>query len=292
MSSRVPKGQRADGFHVIVLTAANPSQAEVYLLELQKRKEWGLIPNTTMILTVPDPGGQRVGRYTTDGTMTARSAAMATSGFLLAIGLARMHVVCFAFIVVALHLLSFHCVSPCWLHCSGGATLNALHAVAKAWSASPAHNAASFDLSKHRVLILHSGGDSQRIPIFSVRGKAFSSLPSVTADGSFVYAPIDFLMKQMSTFCAGAPPGGVCIAATDVLLILPAEYAWKDNAQGVTGLAMATHYTVGLHHGLYVADSDPDMDLVQGKLKYVLQKPSKELMTEKGAIRKVTKGQT
>ncbi len=64
---------------------------------------------------------------------------------------------------------------------SGGATLNALHVVSERLSAMQGYNYINYDaVKKSRILILHSGGDSQRLPICSVRGKAFCSLPSTS----------------------------------------------------------------------------------------------------------------
>jgi hypothetical protein len=66
---------------------------------------------------------------------------------------------------------------------SGGATLNALLCGAEALAKKQGAAFFATDkewLQQQRFLILHSGGDSQRLPICSVRGKAFCSLPALS----------------------------------------------------------------------------------------------------------------
>jgi len=55
---------------------------------------------------------------------------------------------------------------------------------------------------------------------YTQRGKAFCSVPAVSAEGE-VYAPMDFLLQKLQLVCASAPPGGVFVASTDVLLLIP-----------------------------------------------------------------------
>lgn len=60
---------------------------------------------------------------------------------------------------------------------SGGATFNALITVQDLLSLRR-----DIDLLNSRVFIIHSGGDSQRLPCQSVCGKAWSSLPAVNKE--------------------------------------------------------------------------------------------------------------
>ena len=106
---------------------------------------------------------------------------------------------------------------------SGGGTLNALKAardlLGDAW------------LDDRLILVIHSGGDSQRAPSQSVCGKAWSLLPTAPPK-----APVDLLMEQLLKLCAGAH--GVVVACGDVLLKLPDEPGSLAN-QGVTGVAVS-----------------------------------------------------
>ena len=56
---------------------------------------------------------------------------------------------------------------------SGGATLNVLRYVHE--------NAGSFE--NQRILVIHSGGDSKRVPQYSACGKLFSPVPRVLPNG-------------------------------------------------------------------------------------------------------------
>ena len=115
---------------------------------------------------------------------------------------------------------------------SGGGTLHALKAardlLGDAW------------LDDRLVLIIHSGGDSQRAPSQSVCGKAWSLLPTVPPK-----APVDLLMEQLLKLCAGAH--GVVVACGDVLLKLPEDPGSLAN-QGVTGLAVPAPKDLSLIH--------------------------------------------
>ena len=222
-------------FDAIVITSASPVQAEAYTLELELRRRLGLIPESTVVLAVPDPAGYRVG--------------------------------------------------------SGGATLNALAVVSQrlCYAAGYSELNPRFLRSK-RILIMHSGGDSQRIPIFSVRGKAFSSLPSTDEAEQHVSAPIDFLMRQLSTIFAApsAPEGGTVITATDVLLLMPDAYQWNPaQAEGITGIAIFAPQQYGQGHGVYVVDAhhlNAD-SIAHLPVTNIMQKPSIPQLKAAQAIR-------
>jgi hypothetical protein len=185
---------------------------------------------------------------------------------------------------------------------SGGATLNALLIGARALflheqrlassSAVPSadhadHEDAAFGdpaaaycqlawLATRRFLVLHSGGDSQRLPICSVRGKAFCTLPSETStagagsngtgagndtedaqsDASSrlppqLNAPIDFLLRTCYAICAHAPRGGCFVACTDVLLLLDTTRRYVWPADGACGLAILAPKELGPSHGVF-----------------------------------------
>jgi fucokinase len=169
---------------------------------------------------------------------------------------------------------------------SGGATLNAMFVASKALCSQAGHQDIHPEfLSTKRILVLHSGGDSQRIPICSVRGKAFCSLP-VLGDGEPL-SPIDFLLQQLHSLCATAPPGGVFVAATDVLLIIPpieSGYTWLKS--GVTGFAVPGDVTLGSNHGVYVLEHDNDNTSTEtsASVSRFLQKPTYTEMFDAKAI--------
>ena len=92
---------------------------------------------------------------------------------------------------------------------SGGATLNALVVLAEELArARPSWP----PLAACRVLLIHSGGDSQRLPAQSVCGKAWCALPRYAEDGE-LEAPIDLLLRGLVALAAGASAGVRCAAA-------------------------------------------------------------------------------
>lgn len=66
---------------------------------------------------------------------------------------------------------------------SGGATLNALLEVYLRFQRNQGNQYDENQLAGKRVLIIHSGGDSKRIPQYSVFGKLFSRIPRQLPDG-------------------------------------------------------------------------------------------------------------
>lgn len=205
----------------IVLTAANPVQAQVFRQELLLRQRRGLIPNETLCLSVPDPASVRVG--------------------------------------------------------SGGATLNALVAVSEYLSARAGRAFIDADtLQDAKILILHSGGDSRRIPQSSVCGKSFVSLPIVAEDGELL-APLDLLLQQLDRICALAPPG-LFVASGDVMLTVPSNH-FNWTRPGVTGLAIPAPREYGSRHGVYRLDAETQ------SVSEFFQKASQETLHEKGAVR-------
>ncbi len=160
---------------------------------------------------------------------------------------------------------------------SGGATLNALVAVAEHLSARASRTFIDPEVIAHaRILVLHSGGDSQRVPTCSVCGKAFSTLPAVDEEGE-LYTPLDFLLDTFSRICEHIPPG-LCVASGDVMLRLPnAPLDWPST--GVTGLAIPAPIPYGPKHGVYVLQNN------SSNVYSFMQKGSEVALRRAGAIR-------
>ncbi|HEV2172307.1 MAG TPA: L-fucokinase, partial [Nitrospira sp.] len=108
---------------------------------------------------------------------------------------------------------------------SGGATINALGVLGK-------------DLewwNRHRALLVHSGGDSRRLPRYSPGGKLFGLLPSrIRQRGTTTV--FDETMT-LSAAWAERIPNGLLVASGDVVLRFDANRVVWDRP-GVTGVAM------------------------------------------------------
>ena len=126
---------------------------------------------------------------------------------------------------------------------SGGATINALGVMGKdrEW------------WSTHRALLIHSGGDSRRLPQYSPIGKLFGVLPSRTQPKGTTTV-FDETMTLSATW-AELIPNGLLVASGDVILRFdPNQVKW--DRPGVTGVAMRLDLETGSHHGVYVVGED------------------------------------
>jgi fucokinase len=147
---------------------------------------------------------------------------------------------------------------------SGGATINALGVLGKDrgwWSC-------------HRVLLVHSGGDSRRLPQYSPGGKLFGVLPSRTQPRGTTTV-FDETMT-LSAAWAERIPNGLLVASGDVVLRFDANLVQWDRP-GVTGVAMRLEVETGSHHGVYVVGE-------KGEVYTFLQKPSPAAVKAAGGL--------
>ena len=151
---------------------------------------------------------------------------------------------------------------------SGGATLNALRELAASAFFGAGDPPRRIDLTKwwsgQRVLLIHSGGDSRRLPQYSLCGKLFSAVP-VTAPWGQASTVFDEMLA-LSTAWVGRLHSGLVVGSGDVILTFDAEpLNWERP--GVSGVAMLQPACTGTQHGVYVTDE-------QGRVYGFLQKPS------------------
>src|SRR5208283_850637 len=138
---------------------------------------------------------------------------------------------------------------------SGGATLRALQAIGvsdPAWWGS------------NRVLVIHAGGESRRLPEYSLTGKLFGILPARTpwAENSTVFDEI----LALSTLWVERFSSGLAVSSGDAVPIFDAaDLDWERS--GVAGVAIRQPIAVGTRHGIYVLDE-------RGRVYSFLQKPT------------------
>src|SRR5213078_1074293 len=97
------------------------------------------------------------------------------------------------------------------------------------------HGVDSKDLDNLRILLIHSGGASQRLPAYSPLGKIFAPLPLLRPDGQ-----IATLFDHLYLTLAGLPERlgpGMLILAGDVFLLFDHRYV-SAPPPGVTALTM------------------------------------------------------
>ena len=138
---------------------------------------------------------------------------------------------------------------------SGGATLNALRMAAADWQT-------------QRVMIIHAGGDSRRLPQYSLSGKLFSAVPG----DSTVFDE----MLSRSTAWVQRMHAGVLVTSGDVILSFD-EAALDWGRPGVSGVAMIQPVETGMRHGVYVTDET-------GRIYAFLQKPSRAELAATGGL--------
>jgi hypothetical protein len=110
---------------------------------------------------------------------------------------------------------------------SGGATLGVMEALCRDHGVSPD------DLRHLRILLIHSGGASQRLPAYSPLGKIFAPLPLLRPDGQ-----IATLFDHLYLTLAGLPDRlgpGMLVLAGDVFLLFDHREVSAPPAAGRDG---------------------------------------------------------
>ncbi|MBI4873564.1 MAG: hypothetical protein HY822_02900 [Acidobacteria bacterium] len=115
-------------------------------------------------------------------------------------------------------------------------------------------------LRGRRILIVHAGGDSKRLPAYAPRGKIFVPLPG----GGTLF---DRLAANLLALPAPAGDAGQIVAASGDALLLFDPAAFALAPEGVTALGHYTSPEEASRHGVYCVAAD-------GSLRIYLQKPS------------------
>ncbi|MBQ7839898.1 MAG: bifunctional fucokinase/L-fucose-1-P-guanylyltransferase [Lachnospiraceae bacterium] len=151
---------------------------------------------------------------------------------------------------------------------SGGATFNVLKYIAE-------QNPEEEDHFKNkRILVIHSGGDSKRVPQYSAIGKLFSPVPRELPNG---YAST--LFDEFIIAMSGVPSRikeGMLVLSGDVLLLFnPLQIDLQY--QGAAAISIKEHVSTGKNHGVFLNDGN-------GFVGKFLHKQSEEKLQELGAV--------
>ncbi|XP_067948128.1 fucose-1-phosphate guanylyltransferase-like isoform X1 [Watersipora subatra] len=136
---------------------------------------------------------------------------------------------------------------------------------------------------KQKILLMHAGGSSQRLPSASVLGKAFITIPI----GNRLYSMFDIKLALCMPFAKRLPPGlFICCPDTFESFTFGNNGDWNfGDREGFLALAHPSPLYVGKGHGVYVLDHrNNKLDTEVLNCKKVLQKPTEQLMKEEGAI--------
>ena len=132
------------------------------------------------------------------------------------------------------------------------------------------------DVSRMRVLVCHSGGDSKRLPAYAAIGKAFVPVPDSRGRTVSLFERIVANMERLKL-----PKGGVLVVCGDVAPEF--DFGSCDFSKGgVTGVAYYDSPEEGSRHGVYVPENGRRLSAVRA----FLQKPSPSAAKSAGAVRR------
>lgn len=125
-----------------------------------------------------------------------------------------------------------------------------------------------------RVLVIHSGGDSKRVPQYSALGKLFSPVPHQLPNGRSSTLFDEFLIC-MSSVPSRIREGMVLLSGDVLLLFNPLQIDY--NQVGAAAISFKEHVETGKNHGVYL--NGPD-----GNVRCCLQKKPVEELRRVGAV--------
>ena len=125
-----------------------------------------------------------------------------------------------------------------------------------------------------KVLVIHSGGDSKRVPQYSVCGKLFSPVPRKLSDGRLSTLFDEFMISMSAV--AGRIKEGMLVLSGDVLLLFDFE---KFDIQfcGSAAISIKEPVSTGKNHGVFLCGPD-------GLVQEFLHKKSEDMLKSMGAV--------
>ena len=124
---------------------------------------------------------------------------------------------------------------------SGGATLNVLKYIAQ--------REGSSDFTGKRVLVIHSGGDSKRVPQYSALGKLFSPVPHELPNGRASTLFDEFIVSMSGV--PGRIKDGMLLLSGDVMLMFnPLQIDFAGH--GAAAISFKEDVETGKNHGVYL----------------------------------------
>lgn len=150
---------------------------------------------------------------------------------------------------------------------SGGATLNVLRYIAEREESIKPYNG-------KRILVIHSGGDSKRVPQYSALGKLFSPVPRELPNGKRSTLFDEFIIGMSSV--PQRISEGMLVLSGDVLLLFnPLQIDFTGD--GAAAVSIKEQVETGKNHGVFRIGQDGNVD-------YCLQKASVKLLEDMGAV--------
>lgn len=149
---------------------------------------------------------------------------------------------------------------------SGGATLNVLRYIAQ--------RDACNSFAGKRVLVIHSGGDSKRVPQYSALGKLFSPVPRELPNGWSSTLFDEFIIGMSGV--PGRIKDGMLLLSGDVMLMFnPLQIDFSGN--GAAAISFKEDVETAKNHGVYLMGED-------GNVAEFLHKQTVDTLVAKGAV--------
>lgn len=149
---------------------------------------------------------------------------------------------------------------------SGGATLNVLKEIKE--------KSTEEEFSKAKILVIHSGGDSKRVPQYSACGKLFAPVQREFPDGRNSTLFDEFIIAFSAVPSRMSP--GMVVLSGDVLLVfnpLQIDLHYLDSA----AISIKTPVETGCNHGVFLTDE-------KNYVKRFLHKQSVDRLKDLGAV--------
>lgn len=150
---------------------------------------------------------------------------------------------------------------------SGGATFNVMRYIRETEGSSSC-------FENKRILVIHSGGDSKRVPQYSACGKLFSPVPRLLPNGHRSTLFDEFIISM-----SGVPARikeGMLILSGDVLLLFNSLQI-DFQFEGAAAISIKENVEIGKNHGVFLADEN-------GNVGNFLHKQSVEQLKDLGAV--------
>lgn len=153
---------------------------------------------------------------------------------------------------------------------SGGATLSVLRYIYK--REEELKGVGSF--KGLRILVIHSGGDSKRVPSYSALGKLFSPVPHKLPNGKSSTLFDEFLIA-MSSVPSRIREGMLLLSGDVLLLFNPLQIVFPGR--GAAAISFKENVETGKNHGVFLNSED-------GNVKKFLHKQTVETLRQMGAV--------
>lgn len=149
---------------------------------------------------------------------------------------------------------------------SGGATLSVIKYIIE--------QTGSQSFEGLRILVIHSGGDSKRVPQYSALGKLFSPVPHELPDGRSSTLFDEFIIA-MSSVPSRIREGMVLLSGDVLLLFNPLQIDF--SGEGAAAISFKENVETGKNHGVFLKAKS-------GNVARFLHKQSVESLKKYGAV--------